>query len=432
MLDALSDSTASNKSIAEGSPTHGLVQTPKPEILSRETNQVKLVNTLNPEPFIDTDGEINTAFTLNVRNNHPVKVVFFDHKRMPSFSDDLAKGKTTTIYGNKPKDISQELWDNHLQEIRLKSARSGAYPAFETEAIQNGEALFFVADDPTSILDFCIRLGIDGSAEQIEEIRSNNDTQTIISGLMSALYSTEGQIPNQHLALLASYIRGDDSSNKIRELLSGNCPISLIHPDGNSIDAILLDRQSLVASGACPKALSRLAFVGKDLLSTSVQTRVEKQLIDFSFKLQREQSHLGVSASKIAETKWKRAKVAGLPIVDIEVVDGETITMPDVTKGGKLKIYGKGAMKGLDSQQQLLVQEQAEVLVQKASENGILLPHDDPFVAIVDSETGDVRLLLLDFITLGVDNESYIFTLTGSDILKENQSLASKALRFMY
>jgi len=432
MIDTQQDSYPLSSNAREFIPAklnHTPLENDLPQV---DSAQSKLLNSSQPEPFIDVEGKVNATYTLNARNNCPIQVVFFNHNGLPSYSDDLAKEKTSMIYGQKPSHIPDALWEERLQDIRLKSLKSGSFPAFETEAIQNGEALFLVADDPSSILDFCIRLGIEGPSDEIEMMRSNPETQVIIKELMSTLHNEDDSLPNQHIALLTSFIRGDGNALKVRELLSGNCPTTLTRPNGEKIDAIEIDSKHLRASGGCPKDLIRLAFIGDDLLATPIVTRVKKELMDFTYQMQQEQSHLGNSAGEVAASKWRIATKAGLPIVGIEVVNKDTITMPDITDGGRLRIYGKGAKRGLSTAQQQVVQNQAAEIVRIASEHDITLPWDDPFIAIEDPQTHAVNLLLLDFITLGVDPITHKYSFTNTTIPAENASLAQKALRYMY
>lgn len=126
------------------------------------------------EVIVDEDGTETSVYTFTTKTGQSAQVVFYDSSETPHISEKVLKGKIGMIYGKKPDRATDIEWEETKRKIREYSQRTGENPAFETEALGKGEAVFYVANDPVSILNFALRIGANGSRETLKQLDYGN------------------------------------------------------------------------------------------------------------------------------------------------------------------------------------------------------------------------------------------------------------------
>jgi len=138
---------------------------------SVERRRVKeILEKLNPERFVDEEGNEREAYTFRSLQGYPVKVVFYSPEELP-FSKEIVKNKQAFVLGEKPKYRANEEWQSFISKVEEgpggRISPTETTPEIRCKVIKEGKALIFVESRPSTLLDLAFALGVEN--KKLEE-----------------------------------------------------------------------------------------------------------------------------------------------------------------------------------------------------------------------------------------------------------------------
>lgn len=104
-------------------------------------------------------------YTFKTKSGKSVNAIFYSAQEMPS-SSELMTDKKVFVYGEKPKEATNQAWSETQEKIRNASLNKnlltkGTYWWDISEAIDKENALFMVEATPKNVLDLAFTLGVE-------------------------------------------------------------------------------------------------------------------------------------------------------------------------------------------------------------------------------------------------------------------------------
>lgn len=160
----------------------------RPEKEEVAQNRQEILEKLNPEKFVDDEGNEREVYTFHARRGHPVKVVFYSPEELP-FNKEILHDKQAFVIGRRPNWREGKEWQEFLSKTRLASKHRlsplEALPVARAQIVEAGESLFFVESNPAALLDLAFILGIEDKT--LRKMRREAGNRIISDGAQKML-----------------------------------------------------------------------------------------------------------------------------------------------------------------------------------------------------------------------------------------------------